>query len=216
MDQIIQKIKRYKLFAVIRSLAPDKLLPTVSALCDGGVKLIELTFDHSNKISEKETADMIMAAAKAFSDTAVIGAGTVLSSHEAQVACEAGAQFIVSPCLIPEVVKQTLSLGRVSIPGAFSPTEILAANNLGAHFVKIFPADSLGIDYIKSVLKPLCHIPCIATGGIDLHNAKAILDTGCCGIGVGSVLADNKLIENNEFDKLTTKAKEFADIIQKG
>ena len=213
MDDIISKIKRYKIFAVIRSLTPEKLLPTVKALSDGGIKLLEITFDQSGKVSFNETADMIKQAAVALGSNAIVGAGTVLSAEQARLACEAGAEVIVSPCLVSEVVDTTLKLGKISIPGAFSPTEIQAAHAMGAHFVKVFPADTLGTGYIKSVLKPLSHISVIATGGVDLNNAKAILDAGCAGIGIGGVLVDNKLIDSGEFDKITQKAKEFAALI---
>lgn len=213
MENLTDFIKSHKIIAIVRGVAPEKVMPVLKAIYDGGIKLMEITFDQTEKIPFKDTAKAIEEACSYFAGKAHIGAGTVITPEQVDIACKAGAEYIISPGLVPQVVSRTLECGRVAIPGAFSPSEIILAHNLGAQFVKVFPADTLGVPYIKSVLKPLSHIDCIATGGVDLSNARQFLDAGCAGLGIGGVLADNRLIENGEFYKITEKSRAFSEIV---
>ena len=105
------------------------------------------------------------------------------------------------------MIRKTKELGLISIPGAMTPSEILTAHEAGADFVKLFPASDLGISYLKAIRAPISHVKLLATGGINEGNAKAFLDAGACGLGIGGNLAKKIWIDAGEFDKLTEAAK---------
>lgn len=194
---IIQK----KVVAVVRMKNPDQLLPVINAIMKGGVTGIELTMTIPNAIQSIETA------AKEFGDDILLGVGSVTSSAVAEDAINAGAKFVVSPIYKPEVVDTVIKKNLVVIPGGFTPTEIQTAYEQGADFVKIFPADNLGMSFIKSIKAPLPHLNVIPTGGVTLDNAIDWINHGASAVGIGSALVDNKAIESGNFTQLTENAK---------
>lgn len=194
---IIQK----KVVAVVRMKNPDQLLPVINALMKGGVTGIELTMTIPNALQSIETA------AKEFGDDILLGVGSVTSSAVAEDAINAGAKFVVSPIYKPEVVDTVIKKNLVVIPGGFTPTEIQTAYEQGADFVKIFPADNLGMSFIKSIKAPLPHLNVIPTGGVTLDNAIDWINHGASAVGIGSALVDNKAIESGNFTQLTENAK---------
>ena len=129
------------------------------------------------------------------------------------VAAQNGAEYIISPNTCAEVIRRTRELGLASIPGAMTPTEIIAAHDAGAHFVKLFPAAALGIPYLKSILSPISHIDLIATGGIGAENLASFLSAGCVGAGIGGSLCDRKLIASGQADAITRLARQITDIV---
>jgi 2-dehydro-3-deoxyphosphogluconate aldolase/(4S)-4-hydroxy-2-oxoglutarate aldolase len=138
----------------------------------------------------------------------LIGAGTVLNVRDANDAIAAGAAFLISPALDPAVIKATRDAGRISIPGAYTPTEILTAHNNGADIVKVFPAPDA--TYIKNILAPLNHIRVMPTGGIDAGNIKTFAATGAVAFGIGSALVNNKtVIDDAYLTTLTSKAQQL-------
>ncbi len=141
-----------------------------------------------------------------------MGAGTVLTPRQVEIACENGAQFIVSPNASADVIRRTVELGLISIPGAMTPTEILMAYDAGAHFVKLFPAAALGIPYLKSIRSPINHVGLIATGGIGAENLPQFLNAGCVGAGIGGSLCDRKLIASGQGEAVTSLARQITDI----
>jgi len=151
--------------AVIRAPSAEILPEIAEALLAGGVLAIEVTMTTPNAI------EGIAAFNKRVGEKAVLGVGTVLDSATATKAVEAGAQFVVSPAFDPEIVATTLKLGKISIPGAFTPGEILRATNAGADVVKVFPSTALGPGYFKDILAPLPKLRLTPTGGVDLKNA---------------------------------------------
>ena len=126
----------------------------------------------------------------------------------------AGAQFIVSPDTNVAVIQRTRELGMVSMPGAMTPSEAMAAHTAGADFVKLFPAGALGAGYIKAVRAPLSHIAFLAVGGINENNAKSFIEAGCVGLGVGGNLVNKAWIEAGEFNKIAALARTFVENIQ--
>ena len=143
----------------------------------------------------------------------LIGAGTVLSAKDAIKAIAAGAQFIISPSLDTEVIKATKDAGMVSIPGAFTPTEIVTAYNSGADIVKVFPVPNA--DYIKSILAPLNHIPVMPTGGINAGNIKDYQKAGAAAYGIGSWLVNNKeTVTETYLQSLQKKAQSLKEAIE--
>lgn len=144
----------------------------------------------------------------------VIGAGTVLEAAEATSAIAAGARFILSPSLDAAVIRRTLDLGAVSIPGAFTPTEILEAWRKGAQLVKVFPA-SVGPAWFRDIRGPLPQIPLMATGGISLSNLRDFDKAGAVAFGIGSSLVSPvPQVTPEHLHALTIKAKAFVDTLK--
>lgn len=202
-EEIRNTILQRKVVAVVRMKNPEQLLKVVTAIMKGGVTGIELTMTIPNAIQSIETA------AKEFGDEILLGVGSVISSSVAIDAINAGAKFVVSPIYKPEIVTTVISQNLVVIPGGFTPTEIQTAYEQGADFVKIFPADNLGMSFIKSIKAPLPHLKVIPTGGVTLDNAIDWINNGASAVGIGTALVDNKAIESGNFSQLTENAKKL-------
>lgn len=209
---LIQTIKEEKLIAIIRGVEPKSCVKTVEALYDGGFRLAEITFDQRDPDSFERTAEAIAAVAKAFEGRMYIGAGTVTSTALVDLAAGAGAEFIVSPDTNPEVIRRTLELGLVSLPGALTPSEIALAHAGGADFVKLFPAGNLGVSYLKAVRAPLGHVNILAVGGINEKNLREFLAAGAVGAGIGGNLVNKNWVEAGEFYKITEAARAYVRI----
>ncbi len=181
----------------------------------GGIRLIEVTFDATGKIADRETADSIFKLTEAFGDKMCIGAGTVLRPEQVVLTKEAGGTFIISPDADAGVIEKTKALGMVSMPGALTPGEIRMAYDMGADFVKLFPAAQLGPAYVRAVRAPLSHIPLTAVGGIDETNMEAYLDAGVSGFGVGTNIVNRALLEKEDYDGITGLARKYTEVIRK-
>ena len=143
-----------------------------------------------------------------------IGAGTVLTPEQVRLTAEAGGAFIISPNTKQAVIEETKRLGLVSMPGAYTPSEIEDAHEYGADFVKLFPATSLGADYVKAVKAPLSHIRLLAVGGIDLNNIKDYLRAGACGFGMSSNIVDKKLLNEENYKGITDLAARYVAAVK--
>ena len=175
-----------KIIVIIRRIYGDTLMKLAEALYEGGVHLMEITFDQSNPDCIKATGDSILALRERFGDGMRFGAGTVLTAEQVIAAKEAGCEYIISPNVSEAVIKTTKAAGLVSIPGAMTPTEILNAHDCGADFVKLFPAAYLGTAYVKDIRAPINHVGLLATGGIREDNFGDFLKAGCIGAGIGA------------------------------
>jgi 2-dehydro-3-deoxyphosphogluconate aldolase/(4S)-4-hydroxy-2-oxoglutarate aldolase len=200
-------ILNHKIVAIIRGAQPADVLLIASALSEGGVKHLEVTLNSPdaltaiNKISSK------------MSGVVTVGAGTVLDATMALAALDAGAKFIISPSLDIETIQVTKKAGAVSIPGAFSATEIFTAYKNGADIIKVFPA-SVGPGYIKDLRGPFPHIPLMPTGGVNLSNIREFQKSGAVAFGVGSALVDtSKKISDVYLKGLVEKAKKYVEAI---
>ena len=211
-ENVIETIKKEKLIAIVRGIAPEKCLKVAGALYAGGFRLVEITFDQKNPDSWATTAAAIKAVSEAYSGTMEVGAGTVISVELVELAASAGAKYIISPDTNIDVIKRTRELGLVSMPGALTPTEILTAYNNGADFVKLFPIANLGPAYVKAVRAPISHVPMMAVGGVNETNLREYLDLGMCGAGIGGNLVNKKWVENGEFEKITEVARTMVSI----
>lgn len=206
---VIEKVLRNKIITIIRGLEGEKILKLVEALYAGGIELVEVTFDQSRPENFRETAEAIRTINRRFGGKVLAGAGTVTTPELVRLAAEAGARYIISPNTDANVIRTTLEMGLVSMPGAFTPTEVLAAHNAGADFVKVFPVSSLGSEYIKALRAPVSHVKLLAVGGVNEENVREYLDAGCAGVGVGGNLVNKKWIEAGEFAKITALAETF-------
>ncbi|MBQ9977835.1 MAG: bifunctional 4-hydroxy-2-oxoglutarate aldolase/2-dehydro-3-deoxy-phosphogluconate aldolase [Clostridia bacterium] len=207
MENIIERIEKEKIITIVRGIPREKLLPLAQAMYDGGIRLIECTYDASQKVSNTEIASNIELLVNHFGNKMIVGAGTVLTENQVELTEKAGGKFIISPDTNPNIIKRTKELGLVSIPGALTPTEITTAVRAGADFVKIFPVGSMGYNYIKDVSAPLSNVKLLAVGGVDENNMKDFLDAGACGIGIGSGIVKKKMIEESDFEGITALAK---------
>ncbi len=211
---VISCINSNKIIVIVRKLEKEYLLPVAKAIYEGGIKLIEVTFDQTGDFSFELTLDEIKTLRKNFDNKLHVGAGTVLTEEQVKLAYEAGAEFIISPNTDIKVIKETLKCGMVSIPGAMTPTEIIDAHNNGADFVKLFPAGNLGADYISSVTAPINHIKIIAVGGIDDNNMNKFISAGAAGVGVGSCIVRRDLIKEGEFDEITLQVEKMVKMLK--
>lgn len=209
-----ERISDTKLIAIFRKVPEDRLVRTAEALVRGGVRVMEVTFDHSRPDSNGTLVRCVRMLRDALGDGVSIGAGTVLTPEEVDIAAGVGAELIVSPNADAVVIRRTKELGLVSCPGAMTPTEIVAAHQAGADFVKLFPAEQLGLPYIKALRSPLGHIPLLAVGGADEKNAADFLRAGACGIGVGGKLVRSDLIVAGDWAALEDLARRFASALQ--
>jgi 2-dehydro-3-deoxyphosphogluconate aldolase/(4S)-4-hydroxy-2-oxoglutarate aldolase len=209
MTKTFEKIIAGKVIAIVRGISEKDILPMVQALKDGGITCIEVTFSMSNPEKSAETLRSIRKIKEHFGEEITLGAGTVLTPEAVALAKEAGATYIISPNTDEAVIKETKRLGLVSVPGAVTPSEVYQAYCWGADIVKLFPAASLGLGYVKAVLGPLDGVPVAAVGGIDATNFQAFLDAGCVGVGVGGSLVNKKLIEAGDFHGITKLALEY-------
>lgn len=212
--KIKELILEKKIIAIVRGVDQCALLPLAKALYAGGIRLVEITFDQSGACPEEKTAEGISLLSHEMRGKMEIGAGTVLTKEQVQLAKDAGAGYIISPDTNPEVIRETKRLEMLSLPGAFTPSEAQRAYAAGADFVKLFPIGSMGIDYIKAILAPLCHIPVLAVGGVDEKNMPEYLKIGVCGFGIGSTLIRKDWISEGRFDLLTAHAKAYTNVIE--
>ena len=211
-EDIIRKIDQEKLIAIVRGIAPEKCVRFADAIYEGGFRLMEITFNLKDPSSWQQTADAIKACCDKYEGRMDFGAGTVVSTELAEMAAAGGAKFIVSPDTNPAVIKRTVELGMVSLPGALTPSEVLTAHFAGADFVKLFPISEMGPKYVKALMAPISNVKLLAVGGINENNLKEYLDLGLAGAGIGGNLANKKWIEAGEFDKITEVARQMVAI----
>ena len=204
---VLQQILDDKLVAILRGCDPDRVPDIAAALYDGGVRLLEITLNSPGALGA------IRQVAATMGDRLLVGAGTVLTPEEAAAAIGAGARFILSPSLDIATIQQTRRLGAVSIPGAFTATEILSAYRNGADIVKVFPA-SVGVHYFRDLRGPLPQIPLMPTGGVNLDNIRDFQKAGAVAFGIGSALVPSgQETTKQALQQLTAKAAAYVQAL---
>ena len=208
-EQVERAVREHKFIAILRGLPQEQLLCAAQALYDGGVRLIECTFDHTRADCVEANRRMISTLAEHFGGRMLVGCGTALTLAEVGATLDAGGQFVISPNADEAVIRETRRLGMASLPGAMTPSEIVSAWNAGANFVKLFPAGELGAGYVKAVRAPLKHIPMLAVGGVTPENIPQFLAAGVCGFGVGSPVLPKDALERGDWQAVARRAAEF-------
>ena len=209
VEEIIRRIGETGIVPVIRAANPAEASRAVEAVCAGGISIVEIT------MTVPDAPRVLREVARANSDF-LIGAGTVLNAKQAEICIDAGARFLVSPGLSSEVLHTAAKHGVLAIPGAFTPTEVMAARELGADVIKIFPcASGGGPSHIKALKAPFPDCRFIPTGGVTLKNAEDYFAAGAFALGIGAELADLAALRRNEPHKLTDAAKSLAAIVHK-
>ena len=208
-EEVINDILKNKIIVIMRGYTMEELIFAVEAMEKGGVRLVEVTFDQSGKIPNEKTAEQIKVLSERFRGRVRIGAGTVMTPEQVELAYNAGAEYIISPDCYREVIEKTRELGMVSLPGAITPTEAANAHRWGADFVKLFPNSEFTPSYIKALTAPLSHIKFLAVGGVNADNLKEYLVNGAVGIGVGTAIASKELIKKGDLEGITELARNF-------
>ena len=202
------KILAGGIITIIRGLSPDCAEKTVEAIHAGGLHLAEITFDQT--APPKVTADIIRTLSRQFEGKVLIGAGTVMTLEQLHAAYNAGAAYIISPNADSSVIRETKRLGLLSMPGAYTATEVARCYAEGADIVKVFPSDSAGPGYIKALRGPLHHIPLAAVGGVNLDNIRDFFDAGARCVGIGSNIVSKQAVQEGDFDRIRMLAAAYA------
>lgn len=207
-EEQLRKLVDTGIVAVIRTQDGDELVSICEALVAGGVVGVEIT------MTSPGATEAISKAAQVLQGKAIIGAGSVLDPETARVAMLAGADFIVSPILNKDIIAISKRYGKIVIPGAFTPTEILSAWEAGADVVKVFPATKLGPSFFKDVRGPLPQVRLTPTGGVDINNLGDFLQAGAVFVGVGSALVSKKIVAERNWAGLTKMATDYIKVAQ--
>lgn len=210
---MIQKIMDEKVIAIVRGIYGEDCLNLAKALRDGGVKLMEVTFDQKSAEERQRTADTIRLLTEKLGDGMGIGAGTVTTVEMVRQAKKAGAQFIISPDTNRDVIAETVARDMVSIPGALTPSEMMQAHWAGADFIKVFPANQVGPSYFKTVAAPLSQVRMLAVGGINEDTVGEYLKAGAAGFGVAGCLFKPQWVKDGRWDTITQAAGKFRNAL---
>lgn len=203
-----QLFNQVPIVGILRNISYDDVMHILPIYAEAGLTTLEITM---NTI---DAPKIIKSVVEKYGDILNIGAGTVCCVQDLDVALSAGAQFIVSPNIDSRVIQICFAQGIPVFPGAYTPTEIYKAWSLGATMVKIFPARSLGTDYIKDILSPLSHIGCMATGGIGIQEIPLYKKAGVKAFGIGSPLFPSELIVRKDWAALKNLFRDFVRIIK--
>ena len=204
-QETVKRIEQLGIVAVIRLRDPGKLRAVVDAIVAGGVRALEVTMTVPGAV------DLIRGLAPTLPEGFLLGAGTVIDAATAHAVIDAGAQFVISPVFRRAVIDACHERGVPVAPGCFTPTEILEAHDAGADIVKVFPATTLGPQYIRDVRAPLPQVKLMPTGGVTPDNAGDWIRAGAVAVAAGSSLLDAKAIESGRFEVITANARRFVD-----
>ena len=214
MNSTYEMIKKHKFIAILRNIPEDKLENTAKGLYNGGARLFEITFNPSDPDTVKKTAKAFEIIKNACGNDISVGAGTVVKKEYVAEAKKMGAEFIVAPNTDQEVISLTKENGMLSIPGAFTPSEIVTAHKLGADIVKIFPIEPHNIPYLKNILSPVSHIPFITTGGVNEDTADELMKTGAAALAAGASVIPVSALNANDFSLIEEKTRKLISIIK--
>jgi 2-dehydro-3-deoxyphosphogluconate aldolase/(4S)-4-hydroxy-2-oxoglutarate aldolase len=202
-----ETLERVGLIPVLRAKSIAQGRAVVDAMLAGGVTVVEVTMTvpgavHLLKELKKEHGAKLL-----------LGSGTVTTAEQAAETIDAGAEFVVSPSLHPQVISMTKKLGKISIPGSLTPTEAITAWDAGADYVKIFPCSAVGgAGYLKALLAPFPHLKLIPTGGVTLQTAESFLKAGARALGIGSDLVNLAAVDEGHPETITESARAYLKV----
>ena len=207
--EIKAEIERVGLVPVLRAQSAAEGHALVEAMLAGGVTVVEVTMTVPGAV------ELLRALKKQHGSRLLLGSGTVTTAAQAASTIEAGAEFVVSPSLHPEVIAKTKELGKVSIPGALTPTEVITAWNAGADYVKVFPCSAVGgASYLRALRAPFPELQLIPTGGVTQQTAADFLKAGARALGVGADLVNAKAIAEGKPEVVMNAARVYMEIIR--
>jgi 2-dehydro-3-deoxyphosphogluconate aldolase/(4S)-4-hydroxy-2-oxoglutarate aldolase len=208
-QEVLKTLCDVGIIPVVRAKSADGLADLAQALIAGGVPVAEVT------LTVPGAVEGIRRLVRHFGRDLLVGVGSVTRPEQAEEAIAAGAEFVVSPVTVPEVIAVARHHDKAVIPGALTPTEILSAWQLGADVVKVFPATVGGPAFLKAILAPMPFLKLTPTGGVDLETAAAFIRAGAVTLGAGTALVDPKAVEQGDWAKITDLARRFREEIRK-
>lgn len=202
-------IERVGLIPVLRARSVAQGRAIVDAMIAGGITVVEVTMTVPGAI------DLLNQLRNEYGPkNLLLGSGTVTTADQAQATIDAGAEFVVSPSLHPEVIRATKANKKIACPGALTPTEAITAWDAGADYVKIFPCSAVGgASYITSLLAPFPHLRLIPTGGVTLQTAADFIRAGARALGVGSDLVNLAAVDAGNPQKITETARAYLQVL---
>jgi 2-dehydro-3-deoxyphosphogluconate aldolase / (4S)-4-hydroxy-2-oxoglutarate aldolase len=209
IERSVERIGEIGIIPVVRASSADEARAAVDAIQQGGIGIIEIT------MTVPDAPTIIREVSRHYGDKVLTGAGTVTTAKQAEACVEAGAEFLVSPGLSVAVVRAAAEAKKLAIPGALTPTDVMAALDAGASLIKIFPCGSVGgPKYIRSLRAPFPGVRFIPTGGVNLTNVAEYLAAGAFAVGVGADLVDLVALRNNQGQKVTDMARTLVDAVR--
>jgi 2-dehydro-3-deoxyphosphogluconate aldolase/(4S)-4-hydroxy-2-oxoglutarate aldolase len=205
---VLDQLTRDGLVPVIRAESAATALRIVEALVAGGITTLEIT------MTVPDALGAIRAVSDRFGDAVLLGAGTVTTRELAEGAIDAGAEFLVTPCVVPDVIAVAKARGIAVLPGALTPTEVFTAWSLGGDIVKVFPASNVGgAAYLKALKGPFPQIPLCPTGGVNLQTIADFVKAGAVAVGVGGELVSKAAIDSGNYGQITAAARQYVAAI---
>lgn len=208
-ENTAESIERVGLIPVLRAKNAAQAHAVVDAMMAGGVTVVEVTMTVPGAI------DVLRDLKRKHGEKLLLGSGTVTTAKEAEATIEAGAEFVVSPSLHPDVIRATKAANKLSIPGALTPTEVITAHRAGADYVKIFPCSAMGgAPYLKALLAPFPFLKLIPTGGVTIQTAESFVKAGARALGVGSDLVNLAAVDEGKPELITQAAKAYLQVFE--
>lgn len=207
--QQLERVLDRGIVAIIRAPSGELLADVAEALYEGGIDVIEVTFTVPGIL------DILNQVRNRLAGKILLGAGSVLDTETARSAILAGAEYIVSPAVNIDVIKMCQRYGKLVMPGAFTPTEVLTAWEAGADIVKIFPADVGGPAYLNALHGPLPQVRLMPTGGVNLETLESFVKAGACAVGLGTALVEKQAVETGNLKRIRDLAGQYVELMKK-
>ena len=204
--KVLNELKKARFIAIARRVPQSKIVRAAEALSRAGIRFLEITFDPSDPETLRDTAEKMKLVRRAFPELH-LGCGTVLSEAMAETAAGSGAEFCAAPNTRKSVIDCCRRNQVAVFPGAYTPSEIADAYELGADAVKIFPIQPGEEKYVKNVMSPLSHIPFLVTGGVNPDTIHAMLSTGALAVAAGASIITAEALASNDYDKIAELAR---------
>lgn len=207
--QQLQHVLDRGIVAILRAPSGELLADVAEALYESGIDIIEVTFTVPGIL------EILNQVQKRLGNKVLLGAGSVLDTETARAAILAGAEYIVSPTTNVDVIKLCQRYGKLVMPGALTPTEVLTAWEAGADIVKVFPADVGGPAYMKALHGPMPQIRLMPTGGVNLDTLESFVKAGACAVGLGTALVEKEAVQTGNLSRIRDLAVQYVELMQK-
>lgn len=207
----VARLRGVGIIPIVRASSADAVVPVAEALLQAGLPVVEITMTVPNAIGA------IGVVAKRFPGKVLVGAGTVTDVETASRAIDAGAEFIVTPCLVREVIEAAQRARVAVLPGALTPGEVFEAFRAGGDMVKVFPVQAVGgAAYLRALRGPFPNIPLVPTGGVTLDNIGEMFEAGAAAVGVGTELISQDALDRRDYAAIAAVAKQFLEVVRQG
>ena len=213
MNSFVKEFSESKVIVVCRGIPEEEIVKVATALYEGGIRFMEVPFNQADPSTFAATAEKIKAVKEGLGGKMHVGAGTVITMEQFELAKAAGAEIIVSPTMEEDVIAATKAAGLISMPGCATPSEMTKAYKLGADLIKLFPSSVVNLKVIKEIRVPLNHLPLVCFGGVSAENIQDVLATGVVGVGMASSILDKQALKDKDYAKITALAKAVTEQI---